>query len=166
MTRFSFQRLDDGKSWGIKASGNIDQAHKYAGQTVEVRKADGSVQTVELGSMITAWNANRSAVYAIAGRSPSTTTRPAPVLRTPEQQEDDVDRADEMAEVEYDEMAADAYKWAAFYASPAGQLQKALDRERELNRLADSFPVSDEQFAEARDAIEAARALVAQEIAR
>jgi len=161
MTQFSFQRLDDGKSWGIKVSANIDQAHKYAHETVEVRKRDGSVQTVKLGAMITAWNANRAAVYAIV-REPRATVAPVPVVDQAEREsiEDDANEA------EYDEMAAEAFKWAAFYASPQGQLQKALDAQREMYRLADSFPVTDQQLTEVNLAVEAAKAAVAAEISR
>jgi len=173
MAQFSFQRLDDGKSWGIKVSANIDQAHKYAHETVEVRKRDGSVQTVKLGAMITAWNANRAAVYAIV-------REPRKLQPFADHESDRADAArvsidnraerealeDDANEAEYDEMAAEAFKWAAFYASPQGQLQKALDAQREMYRLADSFPVTDQQLTEVNLAVEAAKAAVAAEISR
>lgn len=63
-TQFSFQRTDRG--WGIKASAGIGGATRYAGQTVEVRRADGKTKMVKLGGIIDQWNAGRAAVYAIA----------------------------------------------------------------------------------------------------
>jgi len=159
MTHFSYQRLDDGKSWGVKASGNLDSATRYAHQVVDVRKADGSTKQVALGAMITSWNGGRAAVYAIAS-APAPRAKLAPV-----HVDDQNDAADDDHEAEYDDFAADAYRFATFYASPAGQLQKALDAQREVYRLADSFPVSDAQIVAAREAVEAARALVAAEVA-
>lgn len=100
MTQFSYQRLDDGLSWGVKASGNLDQATRYAHQTVQVAKRNGSVREVRLGAMLTRWNGGRAAVYEIAGGRPVVRWT-APAAAT-EQDDDD-------CEAQYDDMAAQAY---------------------------------------------------------
>lgn len=111
MTRFSFQRLDDG-TWGVKASGDLGQAAKYAGQTVDVTKRDGSVQRVELGGLVTSWNGGRAALYTRVGsRVAFASLRPdsaRAALRGIESAMDD-DAVDETAEVAYDDFAEVAY---------------------------------------------------------
>lgn len=66
MTRFSFQKLDNG-DWGIKASGNLDSTGGFAGQFVAVTKRDGSTKQVKLGHRVTSWNGGRASLYTIAG---------------------------------------------------------------------------------------------------
>lgn len=162
MTRFSFQKLDD-DTWGVKASGNLDQADRYAGETVTVTKRDGTPQDVQLGAMIDRWNGGRAATYAVRGvRDTSARNyRGSSVAKAMDDyrrvEEDQVD-ADDQAEAEYDDMAADAYN----ASTPAAQLQKALAQaiveRKSLYRLAESFPVTDAQLADADAKVAAAQA--------
>lgn len=63
MIRYSWQRLDDGRSWGVKASGL--RADEQQGQTVRVAKRDGGSSDVTLGPRVTRWNGGSAAVYKV-----------------------------------------------------------------------------------------------------
>jgi len=124
MTQFSFQRLDDG-TWGVKASGNLDQAAKYAGQTVDVSKRDGSIQSVTLGHLVTQWNGGRAATYTKVASPRQMTRFAAPsgaraALRNIVSAMDD-DAVDDDFEAEYDDFAA-----AAYAAERITQVQAAM----------------------------------------
>ena len=61
-----FTKLSDGK-WGVTIRGDLGgKAAHMAGQAVEVRKADGTTKTVNLGARLDVWNGGRAATYAIA----------------------------------------------------------------------------------------------------
>ena len=66
MIRYSWQRLDDGRSWGVKANGL--RADEQQGQTVHVSKRDGGTSEVRLGARITRWNGGSAAVYKVGQR--------------------------------------------------------------------------------------------------
>lgn len=65
MTRFSWQRLDDG-SWGVKASDDYGKGGRHSGETVAVASRAGSVKRVRLGAIAARWNGDRAVVYRVA----------------------------------------------------------------------------------------------------
>lgn len=67
MTRFSWAQLDDGR-WGVKASGDLDQATRHAGERVLVTRRDGSTSEVVLGGIVNRWNGGRAAIYTVAAK--------------------------------------------------------------------------------------------------
>lgn len=69
---------------------------------------------------------------------------------------------DDAHEIEYELMTADAYRWAAFFAE---RLLELPGGGRVLERLANIGYVDPQLFATAREAVEAAREAVADEIA-
>lgn len=62
----SWQRLDDGSTWGLKECGDYNTCGRLSGRVVQVRKADGTYSIARVGHLVTTWNGRRAAVYTVA----------------------------------------------------------------------------------------------------
>lgn len=65
MDRANWQRLDDGKTWGVKVQG-YPTVHATPGDLISVPRRDGTMSTVRLGSRVASWNGRRAQVFAVA----------------------------------------------------------------------------------------------------
>lgn len=69
--RINFQRLNDGKTWGVKIQSTRPDSRHMQGKDVDVPKRGGGYSRVTLGSIEQKWSYARTlvTVYRIAGHS-------------------------------------------------------------------------------------------------